>query len=194
MRSIIDKSTLHTVSGDTFCPLKDVMGKVEIGDIAWSLAHQCRFNGHVDRFYSVANHSMVMSRYFQDRNRHDLALQALLHDSAEAYLGDVVYPVKHLLPDFIALENRVVAYIMKELGLNEFLERDNDVLIFRQDPEVSKLDRRMCSHETAILRSSITGPEYQEDIGDLYDMPPEMMAGQFEVMFENLMDKREEGW
>lgn len=186
---------IRTVSGDEFCPFnKESMGRVDIGDIGWSLAHQCRYNGHVDRFYSVANHCLVMARYFMERKDYSKALEALLHDASEAYMGDMVHPIKALLPDVVALENRIQAYVFSELGLTEFLDERNGMLVYAMSPEVHQLDRDIIPHETSILRDSVKGGKYNDKIGSLYDAPPDMLAGMYEVQFEQLMDMREEGW
>jgi len=182
--------TMHTVSGSDFCPFKESMGKVDIGDIAWALAHQCRYNGHVDRFYSVANHCMVMARFFINKKNYKDALEALMHDAAEAYVGDMAYPLKKLLPQFTAIENRVQGYLLKELGLHEYTREHEGAVYYVQSPLVRKLDKRMIEHESSILRSSLKDNRYDPEIGDLYDMPPDMMAGQFEVLYEQLVDRR----
>ena len=68
-----------------------------IQDIGWALAHQCRFNGHVRGFYSVAAHSVEVSSRLLNLGHSDQALAGLLHDAAEAFLGDVPAPVKWFL-------------------------------------------------------------------------------------------------
>lgn len=65
----------------------------DIEDIAWSLANIMRFNGHLETQISVARHSLEVSRLVPA----ELALAALLHDAHEAYVGDVVRPVKRYL-------------------------------------------------------------------------------------------------
>lgn len=74
---------------------------VSIEDIAHSLSFQCRFNGHTKRFYSVAEHSLVLRDLVREESgiqNLDRRMAAMLHDAAECYLGDITKPVrKHLL-------------------------------------------------------------------------------------------------
>jgi uncharacterized protein len=78
-----------------------------VEDIAAGLSKQCRFNGQIDRFYSVAEHSVLVSRMVPD----SLALAALMHDAAEAYLGDVVTPLKSLIEGYETLEHGMMVAI-----------------------------------------------------------------------------------
>ncbi|OLN31306.1 putative hydrolases of HD superfamily [Desulfovibrio sp. DV] len=103
----------QTFSGLAFDLVRPDRSMVSIKDIAQSLANLCRFNGHSKRFYSVAEHSLYVSRAVP----HHLALQGLLHDATEAYVGDMVAPLKSLLPEFKDLENRVRDAICARFGL-----------------------------------------------------------------------------
>lgn len=98
---------VSTFSGNRFYPLEPRIDRVQIEDIAHGLAYQCRFNGQTREFYSVAQHSLIVASLVPSH----LRLAALLHDAAEAYLGDMVKPLKVLLPEFAALEDKVTALI-----------------------------------------------------------------------------------
>jgi hypothetical protein len=94
-----DKSWIQTRSGKKFYPLDPEPALIDINDIAHSLAMQCRFGGHSNEFYSVAQHSVMLSRTFFRGTGARMRLLALLHDASEAYLSDVPRPLKQL-PEF----------------------------------------------------------------------------------------------
>ena len=81
---------VSTYTGKQFFPLDPQQDQVDIEDIAHGLAYQCRFNGQTRYFYSVAQHSLIVAGLVPKR----LYLAALLHDAAEAYMGDMVKPLK----------------------------------------------------------------------------------------------------
>lgn len=87
---------------------------VKIEDIAHALSHVCRFGGHSSRHYSVAEHSLLVAEMVPD----DMKLAALLHDASEAYISDIVSPVKRMLPDYRKLENQIELAIDEKFGLN----------------------------------------------------------------------------
>ena len=55
-----------------------------------TLSHICRWNGRCDRFYSVLDHTINLAGMLPD----ELKAQALVHDFAEAYTGDLPAPIK----------------------------------------------------------------------------------------------------
>jgi hypothetical protein len=70
--------------------------QLNAGDIARALANQCRFGGHSRVFYSVAQHSVIVSELVEERGGDaEDAFAALMHDATEAYLGDMPHPLKH---------------------------------------------------------------------------------------------------
>lgn len=96
---------------------------VFIEDIAESLSKLCRFSGHCSKFYSVAEHSIrVAFGEFDDPNEtvawfERFGLEGLLHDAAEAYIGDLTSPLKSLLPGIGAIERRIDAVIREKFEL-----------------------------------------------------------------------------
>lgn len=103
-------------------------------DIVLALSRTTRFNGHVP-FYSVAQHSLEVSFRFLDAER---ALIGLLHDAAEAYVGDVVSPLKRMpyMQGYRDLEGRVWAAIASRFELPEEIPE-----------EIEHADLRMCATE-----------------------------------------------
>jgi hypothetical protein len=89
---------VETFSGE-FVDTKNPNGRtIKIEDIAHALANTCRYGGHCQRFYSVAEHAVFVSRRLE-RKGHSRSVQlaGLHHDDAEAYLGDIPRPMKSLL-------------------------------------------------------------------------------------------------
>lgn len=96
-------SWIQTYSGEKFDLLNPTPSMINIQDIAHALSNLCRFTGHVDRFYSVAEHSWRVAGLVP----RPLIKQALLHDAAEAYIQDIASPLKALLPEYQMIERRV---------------------------------------------------------------------------------------
>lgn len=71
---------------------------VDLNDIATSLSKQCRYNGHLRGFYSVAEHSDIIRRALR-RDGYPLKIQqlGLLHDASETWTGDIIRPLKNAL-------------------------------------------------------------------------------------------------
>lgn len=104
---------MQTFTGARVYPMVPDHRVVEIEDIAHALSQICRFGGHTSSPYSVAQHSVVLSYSCRPKDR----VNALLHDAAEAYLGDVVRPFKIQLPWFRPLEDRWLLAISKALDV-----------------------------------------------------------------------------
>ena len=86
-----------------------------------ALSKIARFNGMTRFFYSVAQHSclvhdMAVVDYGEGS---EVAKAALMHDAAEAYLGDVTTPLKRLLPEYWNIERTVTQAIRESLGLSD---------------------------------------------------------------------------
>lgn len=81
---------MWTLTGHMF-PLAAKPDQIRIRDIARGLSTKFRYNGHTIVPYTVAEHSVIVSLYVAP----EFARQALLHDATEAYLGDMIRPIKY---------------------------------------------------------------------------------------------------
>jgi hypothetical protein len=105
----------QTFTGRAFWPLDPRPEDVCLGDVAHSLAMQCRFMGHCREFYSVAQHCYAVSEIVEPR----FALHGLLHDATEAYVGDMPRPLKGQpeMAAYKAAERRIAEVIALAFGL-----------------------------------------------------------------------------
>lgn len=91
---------------------------IDIEDVAHHLARVCRFGGAVDEYYSVASHCTYISRELERAGYSPyLAAAGLLHDSTEAYLGDMVSGLKRLIPQYREIEDAWEARIQDHFGV-----------------------------------------------------------------------------
>ena len=109
---------VETFTGRQFWPLDPRPEDVCIEDIAHSLSMQCRFNGHCSRFYSVAEHSIIVAKELgiMGYGSH-MRLYGLLHDAAEAYCCDIPRPLKSLLVGYKEMETKIQDVIYAALSL-----------------------------------------------------------------------------
>lgn len=121
---------IATYTGGKAYPLGLDPETVRIQDIAHSLSQQCRFAGHTTQFWSVAAHSVEVSRRVQQALVKNIAtpeynpsvarqviLTALLHDASEAYLQDIVRPIKPLVQGYAQWEANVQRAIATRFNL-----------------------------------------------------------------------------
>ena len=109
-------SWISTRSGVEFSIQFPVSKAVRLEDIANGLAQCNRFVGQAPHPYSVAQHAVYLAWLFRDDR--ELSRWALMHDAAEAYIGDISRPLKELLPEIHPIENRILRVIAKHFGLH----------------------------------------------------------------------------
>ena len=129
---------IQTYMGRRFYPLDPRPEDVYIEDIAHALSLQCRYAGHVKRFYCVAEHSWHISHVVHPDN----AFWGLLHDASEAYVSDIVRPLKHMpeMKSYRTIEDRVMRAIILRFGLSE-----------KEPPNVKEMDRQLLWNEMRSL-------------------------------------------
>lgn len=137
---------LQTVSGHWVNPFDPDPDQIELADISRALANQCRFGGHCRTFYSVAQHCVIVSQLIEaEGGSAEDALAALMHDAAEAYLGDLPHPIKHrssLGAAFIEAEKPLERVIR-----DRFAIADPSAAIKRIDRALLATERRAFSAE-----------------------------------------------
>jgi uncharacterized protein len=177
---------LQTVSGRWVNPSDPDPEQLDAGDIARALANQCRFGGHCRVFYSVAQHSVIVSQLVE-QNGGDVedAFAALMHDATEAYLGDMPHPLKHRSPlgaEFKAAEDDL------ERAISDRFRVKPDV------PEIKRVDRALLAAERrAFSAERWHWPELEgvEPLDlDLTAWPPDEAAEAFARRYAELDGRR----
>jgi hypothetical protein len=135
---------IQTQTNKQFFPMDPRVGDIELEDIAHALSHLCRFGGHVDSFYSVAQHSVLVSQHVSPAS----AVAGLLHDATEAYLVDVPRPIKKHLTNYADIEATLARVIGYRFGVSlDFLPAD-----------VQEADERALATEKRDLRGPAPAP------------------------------------
>lgn len=148
---------------DVFDPDPD---DIALPDIAAALAHTCRFGGHCRQFYSVAHHSLhVADELPADNTR--LRAHGLLHDAAEAYLGDLPRPLKAELESFHDLEERLLSAVWTALEIDPPTEAE-----WRR---VMDADDRLLAYEANSVLEEAAWADPSPDLG--YDLASEPVDG-----------------
>ena len=131
---------MQTFTGRQFYPLAPRAEDIAIEDVAHGLAMTCRYGGHTKHFYSVAEHCVLVSRHVPP----EFAREGLLHDTAEAYIGDMVRPLKYqdAMLEFRKAEAAIERCVAERFAL-------------RTDPEalaaVKEIDDRILVDEISAL-------------------------------------------
>lgn len=129
---------MQTYTGRAFYPFDPVPEEIDIEDIAHALSMLCRYGGHSNVFYSVAEHSVYVSTLLPQ----ELKLVGLLHDATEAYLVDMPRPIKKGMPQYRDVEDRLWTAVARRFDLPEVLPQavhDADVaMLFAEQSQLLK--------------------------------------------------------
>lgn len=113
----------RTFTRKKFNVLNPTSDMIDIKDIAKGLAYKPHFSGFSQKFFSIAEHSLLVEEYtrcYHGENNYKLRLEALLHDASEAYTGDMIKPIKNLLPNFVVIEKRIQKAIYKKYDITPY--------------------------------------------------------------------------
>lgn len=145
-----------TFSGECFTPLQPDINQIHIEDIAHSLSLLCRANGHIDRFFSIAQHSINCAN---EAKAHGFSarvqLACLVHDGSEAYLSDITRPVKLYLTQYRDIETRLQDVIYKRF-LGSMLSDDEFELVDMIDGSLLAHEFHNLSKNKELFRSYAT--------------------------------------
>lgn len=158
----LDDQWIGLLSGGQFNYNKPEESDVTLDDLASALSNICRFAGHLPAFYSVAQHLVNTSRIVPA----ELAFDALMHDTAEAFTNDLPTPLKWSLPIFKELEVKIESAMANKFGFN-----------FPYHPDVKLADTQMLLLEKKYVKKDDSfWPHYQgyeyEHLVDLVDLKP----------------------
>lgn len=132
---------------NVFAPDQFRAREVRMSDIMDGLSKICRYNGQVNRFYSVAEHSVLVSLYAELVGDYEAMLPGLLHDAHETYSGDIPSPHKAMVPAFARFEDGYAVVVRQALGLPD---PDDDV--WRR---VGIYDKMILHREMSVLRDEM---------------------------------------
>ncbi len=141
---------------------------VDLSDLAWGLAHQLRFGGHLHIPHDVATHSMALCALVPTKWR----LRALLHDASEGILGDVVKPLKrqNAMARYRGVEWRWQLHIYAQFELLPYSAQAREM-----DPtEFEALDLALTLHEAEMLGTS----GFARSVNVLYPDAPRLVQRQ----------------
>ena len=167
---------IQTFTGGNFWPLDPWPEEVDIRDIAHALSMKCRYGGHTNRFYSVAEHSILVAHKVG-------TLEALLHDAAEAYspFGDVPRPIKADVPWVHKIETPIERAIATKFGLK-----------WPWDEAIKAADNAITADEKkALMGNTPPWPGYETPLGvEIVCWPPFYAEKVFLSEFERLSSGR----
>lgn len=147
-----------------------------ITDIAHALANQCRFTGHCSRFYSVAEHSVRVSKLLTTTETKKFGL---LHDAAEAYLVDLATPIKEQCIGYRLAEERAIRTILNKFGLGPVIPS-----------AIHHADKLMLEREMIdLMPRTEENRHFRSEVGRVYGWEPELAKAAFITRYQELWGK-----
>lgn len=177
-------ATMNTYTGNKIDPMNMTASDISIQDIAHALSLTCRGGGHVSYFFSVAQHSINCMNEAKARGWSErLQLACLLHDASEAYISDIIRPVKAHLSNYLEIESSIMNVILERFGLADLSEEENAMW--------KQIDDDMMNFE---LKNLMKGEAYR-NTDNLSSVPAvaerqwREVEGEFEAECKKLIEK-----
>lgn len=120
MKDFMKVDYIRTFTGTDFTVFDPKPEQIFIEDIAHALSQLCRYGGHCDPFYSVAQHSIIASYLIEPK----FALDALCHDFSEAYIMDLPRPIKYQIEQYRNMEDKLYSVIAEKFNLPQIIPDD----------------------------------------------------------------------
>lgn len=173
---------LTTYSGYHINPLEPKAEDIQLRDIAHALSLICRGNGQTTHFYSVGQHCINCAKEAKARGYSvKVQLLCLLHDASEAYMADLIRPIKQYMEGYQKIEDAFLKVIMQRFGINEISDDewklvravDDDLLDYDL---VKLLKEPMRDKEFHFLRlPDIEFAPFEEIENEYYELAEELM-------------------
>ena len=182
MTTYTAENFIETWSGTAFHFMDPASDEINITDIAHALSNQCRYAGHVKKFYSVAEHCVHLYDYAVRNNlgNDQSRLTLLLHDASEAYLSDIARPIKMCIPQYREIEVKIEEAIAKKFDL-----------VYPFPDMVKDLDTRILMDERPQVKepSNLVWGVTAEPLGiKLQFWTPEVAYGRFCQRYDEVMN------
>ena len=182
------KEWIQTYQGKQFYPDNPTEDMICIEDIAHGLSNICRYTGQCPEFYSVGQHSLIVTDViFKRTGDLTLTLEALMHDASEAYLCDIPKPLKNLLPDYQKIEDNVSQVIFDKFNITYPL----DPAIKVADVEVLAKEHENFIKNVYDLKFDQGAPIELESVKIVPIINSEHVEGIFQGVFLSLINKDE---
>ena len=157
---------IRTYTGKEFYPMDPQPEAIDIRDVAHALSLVCRGNGHVNRFFSVAQHCINCAMEAEARGcSKRVILACLIHDASEAYMSDVPRPFKQFLGEYLKQEERLLEVVYGKF-LGSPLTEEEQKIIKQIDDDMLYFDLR------ELLNEPQDKPEPEIRIELNYDFTP----------------------
>ena len=155
---------MNTYTGKRFDPIQMTPEDVSLRDIAHALSLLCRGGGHMKYFYTVGLHSLNCAREAASRGWSDrLVLACLLHDASEAYLSDIIRPVKVHLSNYLEIEEQIMQTILTHFHLGDLTPEENALWHQIDDEMLSQELKNLINGEHEMFPVPLTSePDFRE--------------------------------